>query len=159
MEHAGGRRPTDPEAYASAFLFALAAAVALGAHRLGLGTVHDPGPGFMPFATATLLAAMALGRLVRVAIAPPGQAGGGPAPTASRWGVVSVVLATLFGAGFILERAGFSITIFLMLVVLFGIVADKRWWVTLLSAAVVVTAARLLCRALGVPVPEGPLGI
>ena len=113
----------------------------------------------MSFATATLLAAMALGRLVRVAIAPPGPAGAQPARSGSRRGAVSMVLATLFGAGFMLGRTGFSITIFLMLVVLFGVVAGKRWWVSVLSAALVVTVARLLCRALGVPVPEGPLGL
>ncbi|MGH7388753.1 MAG: tripartite tricarboxylate transporter TctB family protein [Candidatus Rokuibacteriota bacterium] len=159
MGHAGRSRAKDPELYASAFLFALTAAVVVGAYRLGLGSVHDPGPGFMPFATATLLALMALGQLVRVAMAPPERVAGATAFSTSRWGVVSIVLGTLFGAGFMFERVGFSVATFLMLVVLFGVVARKRWWVTLLSAALVVAAARLLSRALGVPLPEGPLGI
>ena len=159
MEHAGRSRAKDPELYASAFLFAFAAAVSVGAYRLGLGSVHDPGPGFMPFATATLLALMALGQLARAATAPADRGGDATAFATSRWGVVAIVLGTLFGAGFLLERAGFSIATFLMLVVLFGVVARKRWWVTILSAALVVATARLLSRALGVPLPEGPLGI
>ena len=159
MEHAGRSRAKDPEPYASAFLCAFAAAASVGAYRLGLGSVHNPGPGFMPFATATLLALMALGQLVRVAMAPDEGSGGATAFATSRWGVVTIVLGTLFGAGFMLERAGFSVATFLMLVVLFGVVARKRWWVTLLWAALVVAAARLLSRALGMPLPEGPLGI
>ena len=39
---------------ASAFLVALGAATCAGAWRLGLGDVHTPGPGFMPFAAAAL---------------------------------------------------------------------------------------------------------
>lgn len=159
MEHAGRSRAKGPELYASAFLFAFAAAVSVGAYRLGLGSVHDPGPGFMPFATATLLALMALGQLARAATAPADRGSHATAFATSRWGMVAVVLGTLFGVGFLLERAGFIIATFLMLVVLFGVVARKRWWVAILSAALVVAAARLLSRALGVPLPEGPLGI
>ena len=159
MEHAARRRANDPELYASASLFAFAAAASFGAYRLGLGSVHNPGPGFMPFATATLLAVMALGQLVRVVMAPAERGDGAPAFATSRWGVVTVVLGALFGAGFMLERAGFTIATFLMLAVLFGAVARKRWWVALLSAALVVAAVRLLSRALGLPLPEGPLGI
>ena len=46
-----------------------------------------------------------------------------------------------------------------MLLVRFGPVARKRWWVTLLSALVITVAVRLLFRALGMPLPEGPLGV
>jgi hypothetical protein len=98
---------------------------------------------------------MALGQLVRVAVA-PGRGSGAGAFATSRWGVVAIVLGTLFGTGVVFERVGFSIATFLMLVVLFGVVARKRWWVTLLSAALVAAAARFLSRALGMPLPEGP---
>jgi putative tricarboxylic transport membrane protein len=159
VEQAGGSSARDPDLYASAFLLAVAAAASVGAYRLGLGSVHNPGPGFMPFAVATLLALMALGQLVRGVMA-PAERGSRAAPFAtSRWGVVTIVLGTLVGAGFLFERAGFSLATFLMLVALFGVVARNPWWVTLLSAALVVAAARLLARALGVPLPEGPLGL
>lgn len=159
MEREGRGRTKDPELYASAVLTAFAAAASVGAYRLGLGDVHNPGPGFMPFATATLLALMALGQLVRVALAPADRDGGAFAFATSRWSVVLIVLGTLFGAGFLFERVGFSIATFLMLVVLFAVVARKRWWVSLLSAALIVAAARLLGKALGMQLPEGPLGL
>ena len=159
MEDIRRHRAKDPELYASAFLFAFAAAASLGAYRLGLGDVHNPGAGFVPFATAMLLALMALGRLVRLAIAPAAPGDSGAALAKSRWGMVSIVLGTLFGTGFIFERVGFSIATFLMLFVLFGVGARKRWWVTLLWAVIIVAAARLLSGALGMQLPEGPLGL
>ncbi len=57
------------ELSASAFLTGLAGATCVGAYRLGLGDIHTPGPGFMPFATAALLGLMALGQLLQVVIA------------------------------------------------------------------------------------------
>ena len=112
----------------------------------------------MPFAAAALLALMALGQIVREAMAAAAPGGGPAAFASSRWGSVAIVLGALFGAGLLFERAGFSIATFLMLVVLFGAVARKRWWVTLLTAALVVAVIRLLFRALGVPMPDGALG-
>ncbi len=148
-----------PDIFASAFLTALAAAASVGAYRLGLGDVHNPGSGFMPFATAALLALMALGQLVRVAIARGGEAAGETAFAQSRWSVVLIVLGALFGFGFVLDAVGFSLATFLMLVVLFGPVARKRWWVALLSALLIVAIAHIVSRALGMQFPEGPLGL
>ena len=145
--------------FASAFLTALAAAASAGAYRLGLGDVHNPGSGFMPFATATLLALMALGQLVRLGITTGGDGVGESAFAQSRWSVVTIVLGALFGFGFVLDTVCFSMATFLMLVVLFGVVARKRWWVTLLLAFLIVAIARVVSRALGMQFPEGPLGI
>lgn len=145
--------------FASAFLTVLAAAASVGAYRLGLGDVHNPGSGFMPFATATLLALMAFGQLVRVALTTGGQAAGGSAFAQSRWTVVLSVLGALVGFGLVLDTAGFTIAMFLMMVVLFGPVAGKRWWVALLSALLIVVIVRVASRALGMQFPEGPLGL
>jgi putative tricarboxylic transport membrane protein len=153
------RSANDPELYASAALLALAAAASVAAYRLGLGTVHNPGPGFMPFAAAALFGLLALGQLVRAALAPAAPADRTPAFAGSRWGLLALVLATLLATGFLFERIGFVLATFLMLVVLFGVVVGKRWWVALLSAALIVAVARLISGALGVPLPQGPLGL
>ena len=50
----------DAENGSSLFLFLLALAVLLGAAELGLGTVSEPGPGFLPFLAAVVLATLAL---------------------------------------------------------------------------------------------------
>jgi hypothetical protein len=145
--------------WASAFLAALALAAALLAYRLDPGEIGNPGPGFMPLATAALLGLMALGQLVRELVAADPTAAP-EAPTGrGRWPAVLIVLAALAGFGRIVEPLGFAISTFLLLAVLFGLVARKRWWVALLAALLVAALGRAVVRILGVPLPEGPLGI
>lgn len=145
------------ELASSAFLLVLGIATGAGAWRLGLGDVHTPGPGFMPFAAAALLAAMAAVQLARAAIVAGGDAAGPFAQ--SRWRVVAVVLATLAGFGAVIGTLGFAISTLLMLFVLFWVIARKRWWTALAAALLIALVTRLLFRALGLELPAGPLGI
>lgn len=144
---------------ASALLVALAAGTCAGAWRLGLGDVHTPGPGFMPFAAAALLGAMALIQLVRLAVAARDQGAGRRAFAQSRWSIIAIVLGTLVGFGAVIDTLGFAISTFLMLSVLFGVIARKRWWMALTVALLIAVVARLAFRALGLELPRGPLGI
>jgi hypothetical protein len=144
---------------ASALLVALAAATCVGAWRLGLGDVHTPGPGFMPFAAAALLGSMALVQLVRLAL-PSRDRDSDRRPFAlSRWSTVVIVLGTLVGFGAAIDTLGFAVSTFLMLSVLFGVIARKRWWVALTVALLIAVVARVAFRALGLALPTGPLGI
>jgi hypothetical protein len=149
----------SPDLYASAFLVALAAVACVGAYQLGPGDVYNPGPGFMPMATAGVLGLMALVQLGRQLVAGPAGVVSAGAFASARWGTVVLVLGALAGFAMALDTAGFSVSTFLLLLVLLGPVARKRWWVALLSASVITVAVRVLFRALGVPLPEGPLGV
>jgi hypothetical protein len=144
---------------ASAFLLVLGAGVCVGAWRLGLGDMHSPGPGFMPFAAAAILGSMALVQLVRLAATPGGE-GSHERPFArSRWNIVAIVLGTLVGFGAVIGTLGFALSAFLMLLVLFGVIARKRWWVTLAAALLIAIVASVGFRALGLQLPDGPFGI
>ena len=143
--------------YASAFLAALAAVACLIAYRIGPGDIHNPGPGFMPLATAGLLGLMALGQLGWDLVVV--RRGAEPAVFAPRrFGAALVVISALAGFGMTIETLGFSVSAALMLIVLF-VVARLRWWVAVLAAVLIAVIARLIFLALGVPVPDGPLGI
>lgn len=148
-----------PDLWASAFLTALAAAAAVSAYRLGPGDITSPGPGFMPLATAGLLGLMALGRLGRQLLA--GIVAGAAEVSVARGRPIAVlvVLGVLAGFGAVLETLGLALSTFLMLAALFGVVGRKRWWVALAGAALVAAIVRLGGKALGVPLPEGPLGL
>ncbi len=146
------------ELVASAFLTAFAGATVVGAWRLGLGSVQNPGPGFMPFAIAALLGLMALGRLARLSVARRDADDTRPFAQ-SRWTVVLVVLGTLGGFGLGIERAGFTVSTAFLLLVLFGVVARKRWWVALSAAVAIAVIARLALTAVGMQLPPGPLGL
>jgi len=142
---------------ASALLLALAGATCVGSWRLGLGDVHNPGPGFMPLAAAALLGLMALGQLVRLAAHPRGAATGAFAQ--SRWGALAIVLGSIAAFGALIDTLGFAPSTFLMLSVLFGAIARKRWWVTLAAALAIALVASVAFRALGLQLPPGPLGL
>lgn len=144
--------------YASAFLAAIAAAASYLGYRIGPGDIRNPGPGFMPLATAGLLGLMALGQLGRdLAVAV--RRGAEPAAFVRvSFGTVLVVIGVLAGFGMAIETLGLSVSGALMLTALF-IVAHKRWWVAALAAILIAMIARLIFWALGVPFPEGPLGI
>jgi putative tricarboxylic transport membrane protein len=144
---------------ASAVLAALAGAACVGSWRLGLGDVHNPGPGFMPFAAAALLGAMALIQLARGLLSATRRSEAVRPFAASRWSTVAIVLGALIGFGVLIDRLGFALTTFLMLAVLFGVIARKRWWVALASALAIAVAATLAFRALGLQLPAGPLGL
>jgi hypothetical protein len=146
------------DACTSAFLVALSAVAGLGAIRLGLGEVNNPGSGLLPLGTAVLLGSMAAGQLVRSLLAAPSGPAGATAPPGRRWPVLAVVLATLLGCGLLLGSLGFSLSAFLMLLMLFGLVGRRRWWVTLAASLASVAAATLLFAALGGRFPPGPLG-
>lgn len=145
------------EVAASALLMALAGAACLGSWRLGLGDVHNPGPGFMPLAAAVLLGLMAVGQLVRLVAHPRGAATG--AFSQSRWSAVAIVLGSVAAFGALVDTLGFAVSTFLMLSVLFGVVARKRWWVALAAALAVALASSVGFRALGLQLPPGPLGL
>jgi hypothetical protein len=144
---------------ASVFLVALAGAAGVAAWRLGLGDVHSPGPGFMPFAAAALLGAMAAVQIVRLAITARTEDTGRRPFGQSRWGIVAIVLGTVAGFGAAIGTLGFGLSTFLMMLVLFGVVARKRWWVALAAALTIAVVARLAFRALGLQLPDGPLGL
>jgi hypothetical protein len=61
--------------------------------------------------------------------------------------VVAIVLGTLTIFGLAIERAGFTLSTVFLLLVLFGPVARKRWWVALVAALAVAVVARIIARS------------
>ena len=148
------------DAAASLFLVGLSLFTCLLARRLGLGEVHNPGSGLIPFGAAALLGLMALGQFGRSLLEPARERWEDPASGPSRWSLVSVVLGALLGCGMALNPLGFSVSVFLLMVVLLGVVGRKSWWATLAISFLIVTGAYLIfVKWLGVEFPRGPLGI
>ena len=144
----------------SSMLVILSAAAMLGAVRLGLGDMNNPGSGLLPFGTAALLGLMALGQLAvsTLRAAPPSGNVQPDATARGRWPVLAVALATVLASGLLLDRLGFTLTALLMLLVLFGVVGRKRWWVALTLSLVSVAAVSLLFGSIGLRLPPGPFG-
>jgi putative tricarboxylic transport membrane protein len=142
---------------ANLFWLALAVPAAVEAWRLHVGTVRAPGAGFLPFYAAILLGALALVSLVQDLKAMSGPASalwGGV-----RWGRWVTMVAALFLYIALLERLGFLLATFLLMLVLFRLLEPYRWTTVLVFSLCTMAAAYLFFVVmLESRLPVGPLG-
>jgi len=114
------------------FWLVLSTAVCVESWSLKVGGLHNPGPGFLPFYTAILLGLLALISLLQTLKESEG-------PASEIWGGIqlgklAILLGTLFLYVFLLDRLGFLLGTFLLLLVLFRIVEPYGWKTILLSS-------------------------
>jgi len=128
------------------------------AWRLPLGTITRPSAGFFPLCLAVALTAVAAVVWLR---ALRGDADVVAARTSARGGLLraAATLATLFVYASALERIGFAVATFVLIVVLLRAIEPQPWPVVLGGAAAAVVACHVLFRVwLGVRLPVGPWG-
>ena len=139
---------------AGSALVLLAVITAWETRRLPLGTLHNPGPGFMPVLLALILGALGIVVVLR--------GGSSPRLAELRWPEARHSAAILIGcavAAFALERLGYRLTVIVLLAFLLGVMERKR-------PAVVAAVALglsfgsffLFSNLLRVPLPRGPWG-
>jgi putative tricarboxylic transport membrane protein len=130
---------TGADRISGIFCLAFSVFVMIESYRLGLGTLHQPGPGFVFFWGAIVLGIMSLAIVVR--------AGGHKKSEKTETfhlrelnlGKIILVLASLFLYSLLMERLGFVPTTLLLFIFLLGVVEKKKWFFTI-STSVVVTA-------------------
>jgi hypothetical protein len=136
------------------FLVLFALGVIWEAHKLPLGTLHSPGPGFMPMLLAIVLGGF--GIIIGVA------GGASVAFRALRWGEGRHALAILGACAFaalVLERFGYRLTTLLVAGLLLGLVERRRpLVVAALSLGLSVGSFYLFAHLLKVPLPRGAWG-
>ena len=143
----------------SALLTGLAGFILLESRHLSFGTMRVPQTGFFPWVLATLL--LILGAISFVQeifgresdrlpnkILPEG------------WSRIAFILAAMIGFAVVLERLGFLLTTFFLMLLLLRAVESERWakvfFVALLTA---VGSYALFGWILGIPLPAGVFGI
>ena len=142
----------DPVAGAAIGAFGLY--VAWASREYPFGTLAEPGPGYLPFVLALTLAAFGavLALRGRVLHDEPGVRFD-DLPHAL------LLLAVLSAAAFTIERAGYRMTVALMLLFLLAVVERRHIVVScLLSAAMALGSFYLINNFLRVPLPTGPWG-
>jgi putative tricarboxylic transport membrane protein len=137
-------------------------AIGLGVVRagydLGLGSVRDPGSGFMLFWVGLVMAGLALAILIEALRRP--AAGPGAAVPGARHFKVAAVVAALVLYAWLLETLGFILTTTPILIFLFKAVEPQRWSVAIAGGIVSTLTAYLVFRVwLGAQLPVGVLGV
>ncbi len=133
--------------------------VCIESYRLGLGTLHKPGPGFLFFWTSIFLIIMSIVVLIRA-----WSSMGTEEPGASIFGKekprkIVLVLLSLFLYAIFMETVGFIPMTLLLFIYLLGIIEKKSWFYTIFTSVVVTVAAYLIFETwLQSQLPKGLLG-
>ena len=139
----------------SFFLQAFALFFCVLSYRLGMGSLRDPGPGFIPFFSGILLAGLSLAIFMRSVIRKEEASSFGKGWKKGLWVTGSLLIYVL-----ILESMGFIVTTFFFLMLSTLSFQPRRWTgAFLLSLLTVIISYLIFSVWLKVQLPIGLLGI
>ena len=130
----------------SLFWLAMGIGVCYGGFDLGLGTLRDPGGGFMFFWAGVIMASLSLGVLIQAMRTKPVQGEMSAIWAGVPWKKILSVLAVLFIYAYAFTPLGFILTTVLLLIFLFKAVEPQRWSWAILGAVVSTLAVYTVFR-------------
>jgi len=138
------------------FWLAVGAYIIFAGRDMGLGRLHEPGPGFAFYWVGILMCALAASVVGQAVLS------GGPTLSSlwagTRWGKVLVVVALLLVYGVAFETIGFIVCTVALLLVLMWFVDPVKWWVALLVTGCATAGVWLaLTKWLKIQLPAGVL--
>ena len=150
----GKLRGLRSDQFSGLMLLALALYVAWANREYPVGSLQEPGPGYMPLLLAIFLGAMGL------LIAAGGRSSS--LLSAVRWTEATRAVVILIACGigaYALERIGYRITVIALLVFFLGVVERKRpLAVALVSLGFSLASFYVVGDLLNVPLPRSPWG-
>ena len=133
--------------------------ITVESYRLGLGTLHRPGPGFLFFWTSIVLAIMSLIVLVRAWSLKEAEEVEEAIFGKQKPRKIVLVLLSLFLYAIFMEILGFIPITLLLFVYLLGIIEKKKWPYTIFVSVAVTVASYLIFETwLQSQLPKGILG-
>ena len=146
-------RRLETEVIGSLFWLVVGMFFMLGGIKVGLGTLREPGSGFLPVTMAMILILLSLITLVKGLIRSAKPISGIP------WRRPVLAIASVFFFGLLLDLIGFLLSTFVMMFILFGLLRGKSRWahVFICSAATALAAWLVFSVALSIPFPSSRL--
>jgi putative tricarboxylic transport membrane protein len=143
----------------SLFWLAMGFGVCYGGYDLELGTLRDPGSGFMFFWVGVIMTGLSLAVLVKAIRMKPDQKGVGLLRGEVRWAKILSVLAALVLYAYVFTYLGFILSTVLLLLFLFKAVEPQKWsWAVMGAVISTLTAYGVFQLWLGSQLPRGFLG-
>ncbi len=138
------------------FLLAFSFLILLGSLRLGMGSVRDPGPGFVPFLASLLLLCLSLVIFVKEIRGSPVKGAKFSFLGGKDLAKPICLMVALIGFAWIFTLLGYLLSTFLLMFTLFSIYQAKRWHVHIAAAALIAGLSFLVFYLwLRVPLPTG----
>jgi putative tricarboxylic transport membrane protein len=141
------------------FWFFFSGLISIESYRLGLGSLHQPGPGFLFFWTAVAMGILSIAVIVRAWTGRKAEE-----PESAIFGKenalkIILVLLSLFLYAFFMETLGFIPITLLLFIFLLGIIEKKRWGFAVLVSVAVTGVSYLVFEIwLKSQLPKGLLG-
>lgn len=150
--------PSRSDVWSGLFWLAIGLGVVGWSATFPFGRLSQPGPALLPIVCGAILAVLGAAVIVSALRRPTGaaapQAPGRPEVWRILWTVVGVAAAAL-----LLERVGFTTTLFGLVTFLLLVVAGRSWTLAVTYAALAAIACVTIFRfILGVELPRGALG-
>jgi putative tricarboxylic transport membrane protein len=132
--------------------------VSYESYKLGLGTLHQPGPGFLFFWTGIVTAILSVTVVVISLKKRPPEEAQRPAFGKKNVTKIVLVLISLLLYALLMERLGFLIVTLLFFIFLLGAIEKKRWSLAVLVSLIVTALSYLVFeKALQSQLPKGLL--
>jgi putative tricarboxylic transport membrane protein len=140
------------------FWLIFSAFVSYESYKLGLGTLHQPGPGFFFFWTGIVIAILSLIVIAMSLRKRSPEEAQEPIFGKGRVAKIVLVLISLFLYALLMERLGFLIVTLLFFIFLLGVIERKRWTFAVLVSLIVTAVSYLVFeKALQSQLPNGLL--
>ena len=126
------------------FWLAFAILVMIKSYGLGLGKLHQPGPGFLFFWVNGVLAIMSIIVLVKGWMGKKHEKEKQVIFGEKHLAKILSVLGALFIYGLVMEWLGYILATILLFIFLLSVIERKRWWYTTLVTVLVVVISYAL---------------
>jgi NADH:ubiquinone oxidoreductase subunit 6 (subunit J) len=141
------------------FFLAVGILFAVYSQSVDIGTMEEPGPGFLPLWAGVLLALMSAILLIKTFLQKKHEKGESFFPEHDSWKRVCMVVASLIVYNLLLQYVGFILITFLFVAFLVKFVFPQTWLRTLVTAALSTAGAQLIfVNLLEINFPKGLLG-
>ena len=125
---------------------------------MGLGTLHQPGPGFLFFWTSVVMAILSVTVVVRSLRKRPSGEAQRPAFGKKNVTKIVLVLISLLLYALLMEQLGFLVITLIFFIFLLVVVEKKRWSFAVLVSLIVTLVSYLVFeKALQSQLPRGLL--
>lgn len=138
------------------FWFALSIFAAIESYRLHLGSWQKPGSGFFPFVAASVLGLLSLLIFLQSSLVREEMRKEDNWPNPKGWPKAAIVLIALLGYALSVEKLGFIITTFILILLLLKTIEPQSWLRAIIfSFSGSFLSYLLFCTWLKVPLPSG----
>ncbi len=145
---------------AGLFWLAVSVFVAIQSVKCDIGSLHSPGPGFLPFWSATILGSLSIVLMVTTILRRKWGAKLLDVWRGLDWVRVALVLLSLFLYPILLPTTGYLVTTFVFIAFLLCVGVRSKLWIDVASAlAITVISYVIFYTLLDVKLPKGIFGL